>query len=307
MSTFLIAGILLLLLWMLSGMVLAYFGSNRNGDMSKVLGAHQAGGSVSERIESLRKQTPERIDEEYDMVNREGIRLHGYLIRSHQPSNVYVFYSHGYRSPDGAMEFGALLPMWVEHDYNFFLVDHRGHGKSGGKHISFGIYEAEDNMEWLRFMTDHFGTDIQIILQGQSMGAATVLMMSGKALPDQVKFMIADCGYTRYYDVASRALSFPGSRPVLAAGNLYLSIVHGIDMKKAAPVDAVRSAVKPILFTHGEKDTLVPIEMGRTNYDACTAEKEFHSFSDAEHTTAPMIHPKEYVKLVDRFIQRYVH
>lgn len=293
-------------LWFASGAVLAYFGSNRKGNMDKLLGENKASGDIPRRIEMLRRQTPGRISQEYEIVNREGIRLHGYLIRSRQPSDVYVFYSHGYRSPDGAMEFGPLLPMWEGHDFNFFLVDHRGHGKSSGSHISFGLYESEDNMEWLDFMIKTFGKEIQIILEGQSMGAATVLMMSGKTLPKQVRFILADCGYTCYFDVACRSLRFPGSRLVLESGNLWLTLFHGINMKKAKPIDAVAHASVPILFTHGEKDPLVPVEMGKANYAACSSEKELVLFPDGEHTTAPVIHPEEYAACVNAFIERYL-
>lgn len=298
--------LVLLLLWLACGAVVAYFGSNRNGNMDKLLGANEASGDLPEKIKYLRSQTPGRISQEFEITNPEGIKLHGYLIPSKKPSNVYVFYSHGYRSPDGAMEFGCLLPMWQEHDYNFFLVDHRGHGKSGGSHISYGIKESEDNMHWLNFLLRQFGEDIQIILHGQSMGAATVLMMSEKDLSPQVKCVIADCGYTCYFDEALHALPIPGNRILLEAANTYLSIVHGINMKKAKPLDAVKHAKVPILFTHGEKDPLVPVAMGKANFDACTSKKEWVVFPDGEHTTAPILHPSEYATCVDTFIQKYI-
>ncbi len=293
-------------LWLAAGAAVAWLGSNRRGNMDALLGKNKASGEIPEKIEQLRRLTPGRISQEYEIVNRDGIRLHGYLIRSKKPSKIYVFYSHGYRSPDGALEFGALLPMWEDHDYNFFLVDHRGHGKSGGSHISFGLYESEDNLEWLDFMLKTFGQDIQIILHGQSMGAAIVLMMSAKTLPSQVKAIIADCGYTNYFDVGARALGFPGSRLVLESANLWLQALHGIDMKKAAPLTAVRHSTVPILFTHGEKDPLVPVEMGKANYAACNSEKQLVLFPDGEHTTAPVIHPKEYAAAVDAFLRNYL-
>ena len=40
------------------------------------------------------------------------------------------------------------------------------------------------------------GEDAEIVLHGLSMGAATVLMVSGERLPEQVKAIIEDCGYT---------------------------------------------------------------------------------------------------------------
>lgn len=38
-----------------------------------------------------------------------------------------------------------------------------------------------------------------IVLYGESMGAATVLMAAGEGLPKQVKAVVEDCGYTTAY------------------------------------------------------------------------------------------------------------
>ena len=44
-----------------------------------------------------------------------------------------------------------------------------------------------DVMKWIEWMTDKIGEDAQILLHGNSMGGATVCMMSGLKLPEQVK------------------------------------------------------------------------------------------------------------------------
>lgn len=298
--------IVMVVLLLASGIAIAYIGSNRNGNIDKLLKKNEASGEAPDTIKTLRSKAKELISEEYEIMNREGFPLHGYLIRSKRASNVYVFYNHGYRSPDGGMEFGCLYPMWEKYDYNCFFVDHRGHGKSGGTHISFGLHESVDNMEWLAFMRKEFGENIQIILHGQSMGAATVLMMSGKELPDQVKCIVADCGFSCYFDEALHVIQFPGNRLVMEIANLYLRLAHKVDMKKAKPVEAVTQAKKPILFTHGGKDSFVPTHMGELNYEACVSEKEFHVFPEAEHATSLLVYPEEYADCVDKFICKYV-
>ena len=40
-----------------------------------------------------------------------------------------------------------------------------------------------------------------IILHGSSMGAATVLMASGDTLPNNIKAIIEDCGYTSVWNI----------------------------------------------------------------------------------------------------------
>ena len=47
--------------------------------------------------------------------------------------------------------------------------------------------------------------DAKIILHGVSMGCATVCMMSGRDdLPENVKFTVADCGYTSAKDIIKK-------------------------------------------------------------------------------------------------------
>ena len=67
------------------------------------------------------------------------------------------------------------------------LIDERAHGESEGTYIGFGTMDRLDGMEWVKWMIDKIGDDAQILLHGNSMGGATVCMMSGLKLPDQVK------------------------------------------------------------------------------------------------------------------------
>ncbi len=134
--------------------------------------------------------------ENYSITNVDGNKLKGYLLKADKPSDVYVFGSHGYRCW-GKREFRLMAKFYHDLGFNVFIVDHQAHGESEGKYIGFGSHESRDAMQWLKFMTDTFGSDIQIILHGVSMGCATVMMMSGNPdLPKNVKFTVADCGYT---------------------------------------------------------------------------------------------------------------
>ena len=71
--------------------------------------------------------------------------------------------------------------------HNLLLIDERAHGRSEGRTITFGIQERWDVESWARFAVERFGADVQIILYGVSMGAATVLMAAGLDLPENVK------------------------------------------------------------------------------------------------------------------------
>lgn len=233
------------------------------------------------REEWLNNQTFEN----YSITNVDGNKLKGYLLKADKPSDVYVFGSHGYRCW-GKREFRLMAKFYHDLGFNVFIVDHQAHGESEGKYIGFGSHESRDAMQWLRFMTDTFGSDIQIILHGVSMGCATVMMMSGNPdLPKNVKFTVADCGYTSpwaEFDYQLKNAHVPTS-PLLDGANFFNKHIAKYDFKKVDAVESVSHAQVPMLFIHGTKDDFVPTYMVHELYDACSTDKDLLLVEGAGH------------------------
>ena len=71
--------------------------------------------------------------ERHRIINADGYKLTGYLMRPKKESNVYVFCSHGYRNK-GRPEWCYYTKYYVEElGFNMFFVDHQAHGESEGK------------------------------------------------------------------------------------------------------------------------------------------------------------------------------
>jgi fermentation-respiration switch protein FrsA (DUF1100 family) len=91
---------------------------------------------------------------------------------------------------------------------------------SEGDYIGFGWPDRKDYLLWIQKVLDRVGNNAQIALHGVSMGGATVMMVSGESLPQQVKVIVEDSGYTSVYEELSYQMnrifnlpSFPLSRP----------------------------------------------------------------------------------------------
>ncbi len=248
--------------------------------------------------------------EKYTMVNDRGQKLCGYLMRPEKKSNIYVFGAHGYRS-DGKGEWCHYAKHWVEEKgYNMFFVDHQAAGESEGSYIGFSSYESKDALKWIDFMTEEFGSDIQIILHGISMGSATVMLMTGSGkLPENVKFTIADCGFTSAYD------EFACKLKPLHMPEISLSLVNSINRKKAGydfkkdtdALAAVGKAEIPMLFIHGGKDDFVPTYMVYQLHDACSSEyKDLLIVPEADHARSYYFGKKEYDEKTDEFINKFI-
>lgn len=250
----------------------------------------------------------EQTFENYSITNVDGNKLKGYLLKADKPSDVYVFGSHGYRCW-GKREFRRMTKFYHDLGFNVFIVDHQAHGESEGKYIGFGSHESRDSLQWLGFMLDTFGKDIQIILHGVSMGSATVMMMSGNPnLPKNVKFTVADCGYTSpwaEFDYQLKNAHVPTS-PLLDGANFFNKHIAKYDFKKVDAVESVSHAQVPMLFIHGTKDDFVPTYMVHELYDACSTDKDLLLVEGAGHAESYPTDSAAYEAKVKSFIDKYI-
>lgn len=261
---------------------------------------------LDEGIANLRK----KVSKEYNIISTRGDKLQGYYIDGGANSNVYVLCIHGYRHTDGGFEFGRHSEIYLRKGYNLFLVDHQAHGKSEGKYISFGQYEHLDCLKWINFMLNEFGDDIQIILQGQSMGAATTYLLAAhEDLPSNVKLVVADCGYTSFDKEMVHCAPGPKwlGNILIVFVNLYLKLFRKIDLKKTNALEAAKRITLPTIIVHGGADLFVPTYMGEQLYEACgSIDKELLIVDGAKHARSIAVDPESYDKLVTKFTDKYI-
>src|SRR5699024_4928383 len=148
-----------------------------------------------------------------------------------------------------------------------------------------------------------------IVLFGLSMGAATVMMLSGENLPDNVKVIVEDCGFTSARSVLSYQLKerfkLPAF-PALQAANTVAKLRAGYRIFDASAVNQLAKATVPILFIHGEADSFVPYRMMEELYAAANTEKEKLTIPGAGHIQAVDVDPELYWQTIWNFTGRFV-
>ncbi len=182
--------------------------------------------------------------------------------------------------------------------HNVLVVDQRGGGESDGHIITFGIRERYDCAAWVRYITERFSAEQEIILTGISMGAATVMMTTALPLPANVVGVLADCGYTSAKEIIQkviRQLSLPvwPIYPLIRCG---ARLYGGFDIEAASPIEAMRVCKLPVVFVHGEADDYVPCEMSRMNYAACGGRKVLLTVPGAGHGLGFPAMPEAYIE-----------
>lgn len=228
----------------------------------------------------FRDQMPERIT----IRSRDGLKLVGYFLPAENAKGTLLLV-HGFRS-DPWCDFGIAYPFYHSLGWNILTVCQRAHSESEGKYITFGIKERFDVCDWALFLSDRFGPEHDIVLGGISMGSSSVLMALGTELPDNVKGVIADCGFTspraEFEHVLKTRMHLP-IHPLMDLAQLYAKLFAGFGFDDYSTVTALQQTDVPVLFVHGERDNFVPIRFTVDNYAACASKKLLVTVPDAGH------------------------
>lgn len=243
---------------------------------------------------------------EWSIESNDGLKLWAQLYPAKEASHIYILAVHGY-TVDHRDIAPAIVP-FVEQGWNVLAIDQRGRGHSEGTFLSMGWLEKDDVVLWTEEIVAH-DPQAQIVLYGESMGAATVMMASGEQLPSNVVAVVEDCGYTSAYamfkDQLSERFGLP-EFPFLPAAELIGQIRLGFDFKDASAIDQIQKATLPILFIHGGADDYVPTYMGKELYDSYQGEKELLIVEGAGHGLSADVDPQGYYTKVLSFLQPYL-
>ena len=120
------------------------------------------------------------------------------------------------------------------------------------------------------------------------MGAATVTMASAEKLPENVKYVIADCGYTSPREIIIKVIRDLGLSPWLVYPFIRLGgrLFGHFDIEDNSPIKAVKNSRIPVFFIHGDADDFVPCHMSEKLAAECVAPNTFVSVNGAVHGLA---------------------
>lgn len=244
--------------------------------------------------------------EQIEITAQDGTALVGHWFFPENAKRVVVA-MHGWRS-NWSQDFGVIAPFWFEKDCAVLFAEQRGQGNSGGEYMGFGLLERYDCLEWIRWVNERTEATLPLYLGGISMGATTVLMTAGLDLPENVKGIVADCGFTSPHAIWKHVVENNFKLPF----GLYSRAARDICQKRIrmtsdsySTTEAMKGCNIPVLFIHGTEDTFVPIKMTYENYKACVSEKRLFIVPGAEHGTSYLVDKDGYEKAVTDFWDTY--
>lgn len=219
-----------------------------------------------------------------EITSRDGTLLVGHWVGCGAPERI-ILAMHGWRSSWSA-DFGIVSDFWHRQNCSVLYAEQRGQGSSGGEYMGFGLIERYDCIDWLRWINQNTGGNLPVYLAGVSMGASTVLMASALDLPENVRGILADCGYTSVHaiwkHVTEQNLHLLYGIHGPFADRLCKRKIHA-GTKDYSTTEALKTCRVPVLFVHGTEDRFVPVGMTFENYQACRAPKRLFVVPGAGH------------------------
>jgi fermentation-respiration switch protein FrsA (DUF1100 family) len=220
-----------------------------------------------------------RAIEEVEVVSRDGIKLRGWYWPGTMPVTVYVLHGNaGHR--------GHRIDWLAEvhsRGASVFILDYRGYGGSDGSPTEEGLYlDAEAGARWLAAR----GAG-KVVYFGESLGSAVAVELALRAPPAA---MVLQAGFPSATSVARRAY------PFLPVGLLLR------DRFEAAK--RIRRVACPILFIHGNRDSIVPVDLGRALHDSAPGPKEWFEVNGADHNDIADVGGAAYFERIAEFLRR---
>lgn len=142
------------------------------------------------------------------------------------------------------------------------LMDYRGYGKSAGRPTEAGLYK--DAEAAYAHLAARGYQPRQIVLHGESLGTAVAVDLASRRASAGI---VLEAPFTSARDVAAKVLPLIGPMVVWSYNT----------RSKIQRVHA------PLLIMHGDRDEIIPFEMGRALFAAAAAPKSFWTVSGAGH------------------------
>ncbi|MEE8558002.1 MAG: alpha/beta hydrolase [Myxococcota bacterium] len=214
----------------------------------------------------------------------DGVRLHAYYLPSPGATRGLLFLHGNAGNASHRLPNAAELSRLGVH---VLLLDYRGYGRSEGTPSEVGVY-ADARAALAHLVEVRRIPESRIVLFGRSLGGAVAVDLA-QGLP--LAGLILESTFTSVADVARHLLGVPVG--FLLRGR----------MDSDRKIGNIRS---PILFFHGDRDTVIDHSLGERLYRLAPGPKEFETIQGAGHNDTVSVGGRAYLSRFAGFLDRVV-
>lgn len=192
----------------------------------------------------------------------DGLELFAWYAPPSRPDGRVLVYLHGNAGTVAMRAFKARL--FLDAGFGVLLVEWRGFGGNPGRPSEQGLYaDARGALAWLA------GQGVpaaRVMLYGESLGSGVAVQMAVEQPP------------------AALVLEAPFTSIAEAAGHYYPFVPVRLLVRdrfdSLAKIGGLRA---PLLVVHGERDAVIPFDLGRRLFEAAPPPKEAAFLRQADH------------------------
>ena len=236
---------------------------------------------------------------DYIVKGYEDYELHTYLLKNENSDGKYVIISHGYTDNHiGSLKYARI---YYNLGFNCIIYDLRGHGENE-KHITtYSYLESKDLVKVVEDTRNRYD-DIKLLgLHGESLGAATTA--ASMQYKPEVDFAVCDCGFAEMFNLLSGS-GYGAPKAAVKLADIGLHLFYGLSLDDMRPVDALKDNTVPMMFIHGEWDSLISYDNSERMAEATKGESEVHIVPKAEHAESVFTDYDSYVEYVKEFVEK---
>ncbi len=211
-----------------------------------------------------------------------------WLLEPPSPPRGTVLVLHGIRSEKYWML--GLARLFSRAGYRAVLIDSRGHGRSTGDVLSYGVFEARDASLVLDALGARGLLAGGVGAVGTSYGAATAIELSG--IDPRVRAVVAIAPFSSLHDVVPVYVArfLPGVSRLLPNGFVDEAIAEagrrgGFDPRAASPLAAMAHTSARVLLIHGQDDDHIPSSQSVALHAAAPDRSELVLVAGEDHVT----------------------
>ena len=211
----------------------------------------------------------------------EGVEIGAKMHASSKDKPTILFF-HG--NGEIVSDYDDLGPFYARLGLNFFPVDYRGYGRSGGEPtITHMMRDAHQIFDFVKGWLEKEGFKGPIIIMGRSLGSASAIELARRHQSD-MGALIIESGFAS----AGPLMALLGVRDKTLTGE------GEFDNKYKMPDITI-----PTLIIHAEYDHIIPHSDGEALYEKCGSEKKtFLTIYGANHNNLLQYGMEDYMNAV---------
>jgi pimeloyl-ACP methyl ester carboxylesterase len=164
----------------------------------------------------------------------DGHNLHGLLFKADSSAGL-IFYLHG--NAGGLDSWGEIAETYTKLNYDIFMLDYRGYGKSEGQISSEKQFHDDVQLAYEHVKKEY--PEEKIVVLGYSIGTGTAAHLAAHNKP---KMLILQSPYYSLIDLAQK---------------LYPMVPSGIIKYKFKTHEYVEKTEAPVVLIHGDQDEVI--------------------------------------------------